>query len=259
MIHQIWPTHDAGPLGPDQLEELYRYPDDRTRIVVNFVSSADGAVTVNGIAAGLGTPPDREVLDLGTDLADVVLVGAGTATVEGFTGVRPDERATRRRARFGLREHAVTAVVTGSGRSLAVDSPVITDALVRTIVFTCESVPADLRAGWSAAGAEVVCLGTDEVDLARVVTELARRGLHRINCMGGPRLFGSLAEAGLVDELRLTLAPFLVSGEAGRIARGAGMDPARLELISVVTDDDTLLMRYRVRESSSARREPLRR
>ena len=138
-------------------------------------------------------------------------------------------------------------MVTSSGRSLPVDSPVLTDTLVPTIVFTCESVPAALRAGWTGAGAEVVCLGRDGVDLARVRAELAGRRLHRINCMGGPTLFGSLAEAGLVDELRLTLAPFLVSGGAGRIARGVGMDPARLELISVLSGDDTLLMRYRVR------------
>ena len=252
MIHQIWPAADAGPLGRAQLEELYRYPDDRTRVVVNFVSSADGAVSVEGVSAGLSTPPDREVLDLGTDLADVVLVAAGTATAEGFTGVRPGERAARRRARFGLREVAVTAVVTSSGRSLAIDAPVLTDTLVPTLVFTCASVPAALRAGWSAAGAEVVLTGADEVDLVQVVAELSRRGLRRINCMGGPALFGSLAEAGLVDELRLTLAPFLVSGDAGRIARGVGMDPARLELISVVTGDDTLLMRYRVHRSPSA-------
>ncbi|MET0187583.1 MAG: dihydrofolate reductase family protein [Pseudonocardia sediminis] len=251
MIHQIFPSASAGPLGPEQLEELYRYPDDRTRLAVNFVSSADGAVSVDGGSAGLGTPPDREVLDLGTDLADVVLVAAGTATAEGFTGVKPDERAARRRERYGLREVPVTAVVTSSGKSLAADSPVLTDTLVPTLVFTCSSVPLGLREDWTAAGAEVVLTGDDEVDLAQVVAELSRRGLHRINCMGGPALFGSLAEAGLVDELRLTLAPFLVSGEAGRIARGAGMDPARLELLSVITDDDTLLMRYRVRDSSS--------
>ena len=64
--------------------------------------------------------------------------------------------------------------------------------------------------------------------------------------MGGPSLFGSLAEAGLVDELRLTVAPFLVSGKAGRIARGAGMDPAHMELLSVVAGQDTLLVRYDV-------------
>jgi riboflavin biosynthesis pyrimidine reductase len=92
----------------------------------------------------------------------------------------------------------------------------------------------------------VVVTGRDDVDLAAVLAELGGRGLTRINCMGGPALFGSLAEAGLVDELRLTVAPFLVSGDAGRIARGAGMDPARLHLLSVVAGHDTLLARYGV-------------
>lgn len=255
MNHLVWPVDRAGPLDADALAELYRYPDEcaeRPRLVVNFVSSADGAVSVEGSSRGLSTPPDREVLDLGTDLADVVLVGAGTATAEGFTGVHPDDRATARRARHGLREVAVTAVVTASGRSLAPDSPVLTDTLVPTIVFTCAAVPADLRDAWSAAGADVVVTGREDVDLAAVVSELGGRGLNRINCMGGPALFGSLAEAGLVDELRLTVAPFLVSGDAGRIARGAGMDPARLHLLSVVAGDDTLLARYGVsREGTS--------
>ena len=247
MNHLIWPPDRAGPLDADGLEQLYRYPDDcasRPRLVANFVSSADGAVTVDGLSRGLSTPPDRQVLHLGTDLADVVLVGAGTATVEGFTGVKPGARAAERRARHGLREVAVTAVVTATGRSLAPDAPVLTDTLVPTVVFTCAAVPPGLRDAWRAAGADVVVTGEDAVDLVAVVRELAGRGLNRINCMGGPELFGSLAEAGLVDELRLTVAPFLVSGEAGRITRGIGMDPARLELLSVVAGQDTLLVRY---------------
>lgn len=255
MNHLVWPPDRAGPLDADGLEELYRYPDEcaeRPRLVVNFVASADGAVSVEGSSRGLSTPPDRQVLDLGTDLADVVLVAAGTATAEGFTGVRPDDRAAERRARHGLREVAVTAVVTASGRSLPPDSPVLTDTLVPTVVFTSAAVPADLRDAWSAAGADVVVTGPDGVDLAAVVADLAGRGLNRINCMGGPALFGSLAEAGLVDELRLTVAPFLVSGEAGRIARGAGMDPARLRLLSVVAGHDTLLVRYGVSRGSTS-------
>ncbi len=255
MNHLIWPPDRAGPLDSGGLEELYRYPDecaDRPRLVVNFVSSADGAVTLEGSSRGLSTPPDREVLDLGTDLADVVLVAAGTATAEGFTGVRPGARARERRARHGLRDVPVTAVVTASGRSLAPDSPVLTDTLVPTVVFTCDAVPAELRESWSAAGADVVRTGVDDVDLAEVVRELAGRGLNRINCMGGPALFGSLAKAGLVDELRLTVAPFLVSGDAGRIARGAGMDPAHLELLSVVAGADTLLVRYGVSRGPGA-------
>lgn len=249
MNHLVWPPDRAGPLDAGGLEELYRYPDecaDRPLLVANFVSSADGAVTVDGSSRGLSTAPDREVLDLGTDLADVVLVGAGTATAEGFTGVKPDAAALQRRARHGLRDVPVTAVVTATGRSLARDAPVLTDTLVPTVVFTCGAVSPDLCDAWRGAGADVVRTGDDEVDLAELVRVLAGRGLNRINCMGGPTLFGSLAEAGLVDELRLTVAPFLVSGDAGRIARGAGMGPARLELLSAVAGQDTLLVRYAV-------------
>lgn len=246
-IHRIYPTADAGPLTTTQLEELYAYPADRLRVCANFVSSADGAVEVAGRSAGLSTPPDRVVLDLGTDLADVVLVAAGTATAEHFTGVRPGPRAADRRRRFGLTEVPTTVVVTSTGKSLAPSSPVLTDTVVPTIVLTCAAAPADLRAAWADAGAEVVPIGDDAVDLRAAIAELDRRGLRRINCMGGPALFGSLAEAGLVDELRLTLAPFLVSGGAGRVSRGAGMDPARLELLSVLAAEDTLLTRYEVR------------
>lgn len=250
-VRQIFPPAVAGPLSTADLERLYAYPDPgRPHVAANFVSSADGAVEVAGTSAGLSTPPDKVVLRLATDLADVVLVGAGTATVEGFTGVKHHERRDDRRRRFGLSAVPVTAVVTGSGRSLDPTAPVLTDTLVPTVVFTCASVPADLRARWADAGADVVLTGDGQVDLTAALAELGRRGLHRVNCMGGPLLFGSLVEAGLIDELRLTVAPFLVSGEAARVARGAGIDPARLELVSVVTGDDTLLMRYRVGGSS---------
>lgn len=248
-IHQIFPAAEAGPLTTEAIERLYAYPDGATTVCVNFVASADGAVEVDGLSAGLSTPPDKVVLHLGTDLADVVLVAAGTATAEGFTGVRPNARMADRRRRFGLAEVPATAVVTATGRSLDPGAPVLTDTLVPTIVLTCASAPEDLRVKWADAGADVVLVGDEAVDLGAAVDELARRGLRRINCMGGPALFGSLAEAGLVDELRLTVAPFLVSGVADRISRGAGMEPARLQLVSVVTGDDTLMLRYRVGES----------
>ena len=58
--------------------------------------------------------------------------------------------------------------------------------------------------------------------------ELGRRGLLRVLCEGGPRLFGDLVAADLVDELCLTVAPVLAAGEAGRIAVGpSGSPPAR--------------------------------
>jgi riboflavin biosynthesis pyrimidine reductase len=246
-MHLLWPPEHAGRVIDDEeLEALYTYPAGRRRLAVNFVASADGAVEIGGRARRLSTPPDRRVLRLGSDLADVLLVGATTAVVEDFRGVHPDPDTLARRRRHGLADVPPTAVVT-TGRSLPADAPVITRARVPTIVLTCEAAPADVRRSWSAAGAEVVVAGKEAVDLTAAVALLADRGLSRIDCEGGPHLFGALAASGLVDELRLTISPLLVAGDAGRIAAGPHLDPARLHLVSVLAEDDTLLLRYLTR------------
>ncbi|MEV7092490.1 dihydrofolate reductase family protein [Amycolatopsis sp. NPDC051045] len=241
MIRQVWPV--GRDLADRDLEQLYRYPAEPRWLAVNFVSSTDGAITVAGRSGGLSTPADRIVYRLGNDLADVVLVGAGTAMAEGFEGLRPDERTADRRRRFGLAPIAPVAVVT-TGRSLPPDAPVITKAAVPTMVFTSAAAPSALREAWASNGARVFVVGEAEVPAERVVSTLVAEGLGRIDCEGGPRLFGSLIEAGVVDEFRLTVAPFLVAGTSSRAAVGPAVDPAGLELASVLTDGASVLLRY---------------
>jgi riboflavin biosynthesis pyrimidine reductase len=244
-MRRIWPPQDAGELDDEQLEQLYGYPASRW-LCVNFVASADGAVSLHGRARELSNEPDQRVLRLGSDLADVLLVGATTAMVEEFRGVHPDDETAARRARHGLAPIAPTAVVT-TGRSLPEDAPVVTEAVVPTFVITTEAAPERKRAAWAAAGATVVVAGEREVDLRLAVDTLAGHGLRRVDSEGGAQLFGALLAAGVVDELRLTVSPTLVSGVAGRIATGVEIEPARLELLSVVAESDTLMVRYGVR------------
>ena len=245
-MRQIWP--EPGPeIDHAQLEDLYVYPAEHKWLAVNFVSSADGAVETGGTAQALSNPPDRAVLQLASDLADVVLVGSTTATVEGFRGVHPSVETLEIRRRRGLADVAATAVVTSG--SLPADSPAITEAATATFVLTCESAPRDQQEAWTAAGAEVIVAGEDEVDLAVAVRALADRGMRRIDCEGGPHLFGALLAAGVVDELRLTVSPLLVSGGASRIAAGTPLDPMHLELASVLAEDGVLLLRYLVRDA----------
>lgn len=243
VIRQVWP--DAREMDSGALEQMYGYPADPKWLAVNFVSSADGAVTVEGRSGSLSTPADRIVYRLGNDLADVVLVGAGTAMAEGFEGMDPDSRTAEVRARHGLAPIAPVAVVT-TGRSLPPDAPVITKASVPTIVITCLRAPEDLRDAWAAAGAKVMVAGDDEVAIELAVASLVAEGLGRIDCEGGPRLFGSLLAAGVVDEFRLTVAPYLVAGGASRAAVGDMSTLEELRLASVLTDGDSLLLRYLV-------------
>lgn len=248
MMQLIWPEAEARAMGEDAVEQLYGYPAGGKWVVVNFVSSADGAVEINGRAAGLSSAPDRQLLQLGSDLADVLLVGATTAMVEGFHGVQPAPRTAERRRRHGLRDIPPVAVVT-TGESLPADAPVVTEPDVPTIVLTCAGAPTDRCRAWRAAGAEVVIAGEDTVEPPQAIDALLSRGMRRIDCEGGPHLFGSLLSAGMVDELRLTVSPLLVSGAASRIAAGAGLEPVNLELVSVLAETDTLMLRYLVRSS----------
>jgi riboflavin biosynthesis pyrimidine reductase len=250
VMRQIWPDHD-GAVDDHKLEQLYAYPDARKWLVVNYVASADGAVEVNGRARRLSNPPDQQVLQLGSDLADVLLVGATTAMVENFRGVHPGETTRRRRQRYGLREVAPTAVVT-TGRSLSADAPVVTDARTPTLVITCAAAPVTKQKAWEDAGAELLITGEDSVDLTAAIRELTDRGLTRIDCEGGPHLFGALLAADLADELRLTISPLLISGTAARIATGSALDPIDMELASVLTEDGAMLLRYLIQHRRDA-------
>ncbi|PPK64698.1 pyrimidine reductase family protein [Actinokineospora auranticolor] len=230
-----------------ELERLYDYPPDLDRawVQTNFVSSVDGAVAVDGLSAGLSSPADKKVFSLGRDLADVVLVGWGTASAEGYRGVKRTEVRRERRARLGLSPLPPIAVVTARG-SVAPDAPIVTDTTVPPIVVTTASAPADRRAALASAGADVIVAGAETVDLRFALAALAERGLRRVTCEGGPRLLGALVEADLVDQMCLTVSPVLAGGGAGRIATGAPTSvPVGLDLASVLTDNGFLMLRYR--------------
>ncbi|PRW65089.1 pyrimidine reductase family protein [Actinopolyspora mortivallis] len=251
-MHQLWPIPTTKPVDSEftdveTLERIYAYPTelDRPWLRVNFVSSLDGAVAVEGSSRGLSSPTDQRVLALIRDLSDVVLVGAGTALAEGYRGVRRTEVRSRRRRERGLDEVPPIAVVTARG-SVPADSPLVTDTVATPIVVTSAASPAEWRHELTRAGADVIVAGTEEVDPPRVLRALAERGLYRIGCEGGPALFGSLVAADVVDELCLTVSPLLTAGRASRIAVGDGVEaPRGMRLLSALrADDSVLLLRY---------------
>ncbi|MET1073963.1 MAG: dihydrofolate reductase family protein, partial [Umezawaea sp.] len=132
----LWPPQ-AGEITDAELERVYDYPADLDRpwVQVNFVSSVDGAVSVDGKSGALGNAADKKVFALGRDLADVVLVGAGTAAAEGYRGIKAGEVRAERRARLGLAPVPPIAVVTARA-SVPPTSPLLTDTSVPPIVLT---------------------------------------------------------------------------------------------------------------------------
>jgi riboflavin biosynthesis pyrimidine reductase len=221
------------------LATAYAYPRERW-LRVNFVSSADGGAYVDGRSEGLSSPGDKQVFGILRVLADVILVGAGTARVEEYKPAR--RRPSLAALRAGRPAAPPIALVTRTlGLNLA--SPLFTETPpdARTIVITCAASDAELRAE-TAKVADVIVAGDEVVDLPAARAALEERGLPRVLCEGGPHLFGDLAAAGLVDELCLALSPTLAGPGAARIIDGTHLDAARpLALTQVLAADDGFL------------------
>ena len=224
-----------------QLAEAYAYPAP-SWLRVNFVSSADGAASADGLSGGLSSPGDKQVFGILRVLADVIVVGSGTARAENYKPARA--RPSLAALRAGRPAAARIAVVTGN-LHLDLASPLFTAAAPdsRTIVITSAAADENLRAE-AAKVADVIVAGEQGVDLAAAVGELAGRGLGRVLCEGGPHLFGDLDGAGLVDELCLSVSPALSGPGAGRIIAGQPSAARPMTLRQVITDDNFLFLRY---------------
>jgi riboflavin biosynthesis pyrimidine reductase len=242
-INRIFPDPVTDASDEQLLQWYADVPRPENWVRFNFVSSLDGAATLEGRSGGLGNAVDQHVFQLLRRLADVILVGAGTVRAEGYGGDLLGAEARQWRASHGRSEHPAVAIVSGS-LDLDPHSAFFSEAPVRPLVFT--SAGADpARRKELAAVADVVEAGRERVEPAGIVRALAERGLLQIHCEGGPTLLGSFEAAGLVDELCLTVSPLLVGGTGTRIARsGGGHRPQQLRLVHVLESESMLLLRY---------------
>ncbi|GAA1717215.1 pyrimidine reductase family protein [Fodinicola feengrottensis] len=237
----IHPAGAPGEVSDADLAELYAMTDrSRPRLRVNFVASLDGAAEVDGRSGGLSGAPDMRVFKVLRNLADAVLVGAGTVRAESYRGLSLGAARREWRRAAGLAEVPTLVVVSSA---LDIDTDVFADIPVRPIVVTHAASPAD-RQEKLAEVADVVLAGASTVDFAVALPALAERGLRQVLCEGGPALFGSLQAAGLVDELCLTLAPIVAGPGASRISAGPPSPPTDFALVHALEDSGMLLLRY---------------
>lgn len=231
---------------PAALERLYSgtlgFPDGC--LYANFVESLDGAVAIPDVPSSNkliadASEADQFVMALLRACADVVLVGSGTLhasptarwVAESAYPAAAGAFAELRRALDLGPEPALAVVTTGRGYAIAFE-----ELPREPIVLTPTTQDATA------------------VDVRAAVAALRERGFRRILCEGGPTLFGSLLDAGLVDELFLTLSP-VVAGRTTAAKVLTLVEESRYlpdrrvgaSLLSVRRSSDHLFLRYSLR------------
>jgi len=190
-------------------------------VLVNMISTIDGATAIGGMSGGLGGPADKRVFTAIRSVADVILVGAGTVRAENYG---PDPRLAIVTASLDLDPHS--RVFSGDARPT---------------VLTSSDADAARRDALSAAANIVEVNEGRHVDLRAALAHL--EGV--VVCEGGPSLNGQLVADDLVDELCLSLSPLLAAGDSPRVAHGAAADaPRPLQLAHALEEDGLLFLRY---------------
>ncbi|NSC24471.1 pyrimidine reductase family protein [Streptomyces albus subsp. chlorinus] len=270
-MRRLFPSNPPGPSGPsvpsstaaapapapewsvEEIAEEYAYPpvgegadEAAWWLRGNMVASLDGAIHHGGRSQPLSSKADMWIFGVLRALADVVVVGAQTVRQEGYRPAKRRRGFADRRAALGQAPVPAIAVVS-AGLELDFSLPLFTEPVVPTLLLTGRGAPAERVARAREAGVEVVFAGEGAgVDPARVPGVLAGRGLRRQLTEGGPTLLGEFADAGVLDELCLSIAPRIVAGSAPRIMNGPVLpDPDEYTLEGVLEEDGFLFTRYR--------------
>jgi len=210
------------------LPSLYAVP--RTPwLRVNFVATVDGAATgEDGRSGSINNEVDHQVFDLLRAQADVVVIGAGTARIEGYADIGKP-----------------LVVVSRSG---VVPARLCDPPPGEVLLATYAASPGIVGARAVLGDDGVIVAGQHRVDLGALKADLAARGWVNQVCEGGPHLLRDLLDAGAVDELDVTVVPRAIGGHHPRITDGAPVD-VPLSLHTLVEDEGTLLARWFVASS----------
>ena len=220
----------------------------RPFVSVNMAMTADGKIAAaNRALSSFSSPRDHEHLLELRARADAVMAGARTVDLNPINLGPGPARFRRRRSNNGLAEYNLRIIVSGSG-TIRPEARIFSERFSPIIVLTTERITKARLHLLRGLADEVKICGRTEIHFPDCLHWLrVRWGVKRLLCEGGGELNAALFQAGLVDELHLTLcpkvfggrrAPTIADGPSARLARAfalrlASLRPCGAELFLV--------------------------
>lgn len=241
-LHRLLPGGELPVLDADMAYGDLRLGEraavDRPYVVVNMVSTADGQARIGEDTAELGNEDDMALFAKLREQVDCVMAGVRTVAIENYKGPGGKQETRARREAAGLSPRPLFATATRTGE-LPVETPLFQDPELTVVVFSeAESLSAGARA-------QVIPVPTeDPAEMLRVLRQ--EHGVRSLLLEGGPHINTPFFAGELVDELFLTIAPVLTGDAQFPIIADALPIAQKLHIVSLMTGEDHLFLRYRV-------------
>jgi riboflavin-specific deaminase-like protein len=226
----------------------------RPFVVATFAMTADGKVTTrNFTPVDFTSREDKLHLFRQRALADAVLLGHASLERDnvrlGLPAELQKERTKRGQSRGPLR-----VIVSNKGR---IDDrlKIFQSDISPILIFSTRRMPKRTQAALKDK-ATLHLIDANEIDLVAMLETLrSKYKVRRLACEGGPTLFRALLERDLIDQLNLTIAPYMFGGAKAPTLTGLSTQflPASVHcsLIDMRTIGDECFLTYRIKHQRS--------
>ncbi len=236
---------------PQPSERQGRSQIRRPFVAATFAMTADGKITTRDYSpVDFTSREDKLHLLRQRALADAVLIGHSTLQKDNVRlglprGELRDERVARGQTPSPLR-----VVLSNEGR-IDPSLKLFQSEIAPILIFSTTRMPRSSQKALREK-ATLHLSEADKVDLVWMLQQLRREyKVRSVACEGGAALFRSMLELDLVDQLNLTIAPYLFGGRDAPTLTGVSKDflPAsvRCTLTAMRVVGDECFLTYRVR------------
>lgn len=217
--------------------ESHKRPD----VILTAAMTLDGRIATRGGDSRISSVSDLKKLHRLRSRSDAVMIGRGTQLTD-------NPRLTVRQAKG---RNPVRIVVDSLART-STNSRIFSAKGGSTIIAVSQRAPRARVERLRLKGARVIQCGTRHVDLKKLLQTLRAIGVRRVLLEGGGNLNWSMLAGKLVDEIQVTIAPFVVGGKkATTLVEGFGVGrighAIRLSLVRMNRNGNEVVLRYRVR------------
>jgi riboflavin-specific deaminase-like protein len=234
----------------------------RPFVAATFAMTADGKITTRTFAPiDFTSREDRKHLLRQRSLGDAVLIGHSTLRRDNVRLGVPQVELREQRAARGQTDYPLRVIVSNEGRIDASLNIFQTD-FAPIVIFSTTRMPRRFQKILREK-ATLHLSESRQVDLAWMLHQLRTvYKVRRVACEGGAALFRSLLELDLVDQLNLTITPFIFGGATAPTLTGTGSDflpwSIQCSLTDMRTVGDECFATYRVRRSARCDASPKR-
>ena len=223
----------------------------RPFVAVTFAMTVDGKITTKSFSpVDFTSREDKTHLLRQRSLGDAVLIGHSTLKHDNVRLGVPDPKMREDRVARGQTPYPLRVIISNEGRIDASLKIFQTD-ISPILIFSTLRMPArDQKALREKATLHLS--DAQSVDLAGMLRQLRHDyGVRTVACEGGATLFRALLEKDLVDQLNLTIAPYLFGGANAPTLTGLSREFLPRSVRCALTDmrvvGDECFLTYRVK------------